>query len=415
MMAFSKLGLDPVLIKGIRAMGYLEPTAIQTRAIPELLAGHDMLGCAQTGTGKTAAFVLPMLHKFKKNKGERGIRGLVVTPTRELAAQVETVVRDCARFTHLQSLAVYGGVPIGPQQKKLRQGVDVLVATPGRLLDLSERGDVKLDRVQVAVLDEADRMLDMGFLPDVRRILRLLPRERQTMLFSATLPPDIQTVVRDALQDPVTIEIGRRAAPAAGIEHFIFPVAAAQKTQLVVQLLEQYNMESTLVFTRTKYRADRVATQLQRRNISVTRLHSNRTQSQREVSLAGFKRGRYDVLVATDIASRGIDVEGISHIVNYDVPSHPEDYVHRIGRTARAEATGTAITLMAPDEAVAVQAIERFLGEAVPVKDLEGFDYAPRLMPLASQKPANAFSKKAGRRPRSGSAARAARFKVKRR
>lgn len=406
-MPFSKLGLDPVLVKGIKAMGYLEPTAIQSRAIPELLAGRDLLGCAQTGTGKTAAFVLPILQKLKK---EQGLRALIVTPTRELAAQVETVVRDCARFTSIRSLAVYGGVPIKAQQSKLRQEVDVLVATPGRLLDLVERGNVKLDKAEFLVLDEGDRMLDMGFLPDIRRILRLLPRRRQTMLFSATLPPDIVHVARDALTAPVTVEVGRRAAPADQIEHFIYPVSASQKTEIVFALLKEYDMESTLIFTRTKHRADRVARQLSRRNVAVARLHSNRTQSQREAALDGFKKGRFSVLVATDIASRGIDVMGISHIINYDVPSHPEDYVHRIGRTGRAQASGTAITLMAPEEAVALQSVERFLGEKVPVRDIEGFNYAPRIMPLPEPKPVSPFARK--QRGRRVSAARAARFSV---
>ncbi len=372
-MAFSKLGLSSAMLQGVQAMGYVDPTPIQLRAIPLLLEGRDVIGSAQTGTGKTAAFALPVLQKLEHNAP--GPRFLVLEPTRELAAQVETAIRDFARFTDLRVAVVFGGVGYGRQLEDLKRGVDVLVATPGRLLDHLQRGTCKLNLVQHLVLDEADRMLDMGFLPDVRRILDRCPKERQTMLFSATIPPEIETLIRWAMKNPQTIEIGARRTPAATVKHVIYPVADTQKTDLLLALLEQVNYESVIVFCRTKHGADRVAGHLKKKNHAVAVLHSNRTQREREQALRGFREGRYEILVATDIASRGLDIADVSHVVNYDVPQHAEDYVHRIGRTGRAEASGDAFTLMIAEDVKHVMAIERFISQKIPRVKLEGFDY----------------------------------------
>jgi ATP-dependent RNA helicase RhlE len=349
---------------------------IQRKAIPVVLSGRDLIGAAQTGTGKTAAFVLPILTRLLE--GTRRLRALVLTPTRELAAQVETNARDYARFTDLKVGVVYGGVPIPPQERTLRGGVDLLIATPGRLLDLHNRLALRLDYVEVLVLDEADRMVDMGFAPDLRRILKLLPRERQTLLFSATMPPDLNQVAREALRDPVRIDLAPPSRPAAGITQAVYPVPRVLKTELLDELLSRTDVRGMIVFTRTKHGADRLARQLARRNLTVAPLHGNRSQSQRERALGDLKRGRIQILVATDIASRGIDVEGITHVVNYDVPHTPEDYVHRIGRTGRVDAVGDAFTLMSPEEQKDITAIERFLGRTIPRVMLPDFDYKMR-------------------------------------
>jgi len=372
-MPFSKLGLSHAMLQGVKAMGYVDPTPIQLRAIPLILEGKDVIGSAQTGTGKTAAFGLPLLQKLERHAP--GPRLLVLEPTRELAAQVETALRDFARFTDLRVAVVFGGVGYGKQLDDLRRGVDVLVATPGRLLDHLQRGTCTLHRVQHLVLDEADRMLDMGFLPDVKRIIERCPRQRQTMLFSATIPPEIETLIRWALKNPQTIQIGARRSPAATVRHVIYPVAAAQKTDLLLALLDRVNYDSVIVFCRTKHGADRIAHLLKRNNHAVAVLHSNRTQREREQALAGFRSGRYEILVATDIASRGLDIAEVSHVVNYDVPQHAEDYVHRIGRTGRAEATGDAFTLMVAEDHKHVRAIERFISQKIPRVRLEGFNY----------------------------------------
>jgi ATP-dependent RNA helicase RhlE len=372
-MPFSKLGLSPAMVEGVRAMGYVDPTPIQLRAIPLILEGRDVIGSAQTGTGKTAAFALPILDRLGKR--ERQPRALVLEPTRELAAQVETAFRDYARFTDLRVAVVYGGVGYGAQREALRQGVDVLVATPGRLLDHMREGAIKLDGIQFLVLDEADRMLDMGFLPDVRRIVERCPRQRHTSLFSATIPPEIETLIRWAMQNPETVEIGHRRSPAETVKHVIYPVNSEQKTALLLELLRRVNYDSVLCFCRTKHGADRVAHTLKRANHSVAVLHSNRTQREREDALRGFRDGKFEVLVATDIAARGLDIANVSHVINYDVPQHPEDYVHRIGRTGRAEATGDAFTIMTAEEATHVGAIERFIGKKVERVKLENFDY----------------------------------------
>jgi ATP-dependent RNA helicase RhlE len=361
------------MLEGVKAMGYVEPTPIQLRAIPLILAGQDVIGSAQTGTGKTAAFALPILSQLGQHS--RQTRMLVLEPTRELAAQVETAIRDFARFTDLRVAVVFGGVGYGAQNEALRGGVDIIVATPGRLLDHLRQGTCRLDHVKFLVLDEADRMLDMGFLPDVRRILERCPRDRHTSLFSATIPPEIETLIHWAMKNPETIEIGARRTPAETVKHVIYPVSDSQKMDLLLELLKRVNYESVLIFCRTKHGADRVAHTLKRSNHAVAVLHSNRTQREREQALRGFRDGRYEVLVATDIAARGLDIADVTHVINYDVPQHPEDYIHRIGRTGRAEATGDAFTLMVAEDGRHVNAIERFISQKIPRVKLENFDY----------------------------------------
>jgi ATP-dependent RNA helicase RhlE len=379
-MPFAALGLPPSLVRGVRAAGYSQPTPIQSRAIPLILEGRDLIGAAQTGTGKTAAFVLPVLAHLLAG-GER-LRALVLTPTRELAAQVETNARDYARFTDLRVGVVFGGVPIGPQERMLRhEGVDLLVATPGRLLDLQGRQSVSLDEVEILVLDEADRMVDMGFAPDLRRILKLLPTKRQTLMFSATMPADLNKVAKEAMIDPARVDLAPPSRPAAGITQAVYPVPRHLKTELLDELLATTETGSVIVFSRTKHGAARLARQLERRGHSVAALHGDRTQSQRERALDDLRRGRVQVLVATDIASRGIDVVEITHVINYDVPHTPEDYVHRIGRTGRIDAAGDAFTFMSPEESKAFTAVERFLGRAIPRVTLPNFDYHAKPSP----------------------------------
>jgi ATP-dependent RNA helicase RhlE len=372
-MGFNQLDLSPAVLQGVKAMGYVDPTPIQLRAIPLMMTGQDVIGSAQTGTGKTAAFALPILSRL--GKGSNVTRALIVEPTRELAAQVETAFRDFARFTDVRIATVYGGVGYGQQTEALRRGVDVLIATPGRLLDHIQRGTCRLNHVEFLVLDEADRMLDMGFLPDVRRIVGHCPRHRQTALFSATIPPEIDSLIKWAMRNPQTIEIGVRRAPAATVKHVVYPVAQDQKADLLRMLLEQVHYDSVIVFCRTRDRADRIAHMLKRDNHAVAVLHSNRTQREREQALKGFRDGRYEVLVATDIASRGLDVPEVSHVINYDVPLHPEDYVHRIGRTGRAEASGDAFTIMVAEDRDAMSKIERFIGRQIEHVKLENFQY----------------------------------------
>jgi ATP-dependent RNA helicase RhlE len=395
---FASLGLPPQVLKGVRAAGYTTPTPIQQKAIPVILSGKDMIGAAQTGTGKTAAFVLPILARLLP--GPPRLRALVLTPTRELAAQVETNARDYSRFTELRVGVVYGGVPLPPQERMLKQhGVDLLVATPGRLLDLHDRLALRLDFVEIFVLDEADRMVDMGFAPDLKRIIRLLPKTRQTLMFSATMPPELNRVAKDALVDPVRVDLAPPNRPAAGITQAVYPVPKTLKTELLNEMLSRTEVRSVIVFTRTKHGADRLARQLQRFGHAVAALHGNRSQSQRERALADLKRGRVQVMVATDIASRGIDVEGITHIINFDVPHTPEDYVHRIGRTGRVEAVGDAFTLMSPDEGKQVNQIERFLGRTIPRVMLPDFNYKMRPTDI---KRAMTFEPERPRRPHQG-------------
>ena len=375
---FENLGLDERLLKGVKAMGYSVPTPIQEKAIPVALEGKDIVGCAQTGTGKTAAFILPLLQRMGK---QRGVKALVVTPTRELAGQIEDVARECTRFTGQKVTAVYGGVGYQPQKDKLRRGVDLLVATPGRLLDLQSRGDVDLSKVEVLVLDEADRMLDMGFWPDVKRIINLIPAKRQNLLFSATMSHQVLGVVGYTLNNPVRIDVAPSATPIEAIDQAVYPVGSTQKGDLLVRLLEERDLDRVLVFTRTKHRADRVCRNLSRKGIRGVAIHSNRTQSQRQQALDGFKSGKYRVLVATDIVSRGIDVDNISHVINFDLPNKAEDYVHRIGRTARAGNDGTALSFLASEEASSLREIEGLIGTTIRCEDVEGFDYDYRVVP----------------------------------
>jgi ATP-dependent RNA helicase RhlE len=394
-MPFSKLDLSPKVLEGVRAAGYTDPTPIQLRGIPIVLSGRDLIGCAQTGTGKTAAFALPILSRL----GQHGaLRSLVLEPTRELAAQVETAIRDYGRFTNLRTTVVFGGTGYGRQDETLRKGVDILVATPGRLLDQMQRGMIRLDKIEILVLDEADRMLDMGFMPDVRRILERCPRTRQTMLFSATIPPEIEQLCKWAMRSPETIEIGQRRAPAETVTHALYPVASDQKQDLLEELLRRTEYNQVLIFCRTKDRADRVARKLNQEGHAVAVLHSNRTQREREQALNGFRNGRYEVMVATDIAARGIDVEQISHVINFDVPHHPEDYVHRIGRTGRALAAGDAFTIVIAEDLPEIAAIERFIGQKIPRVKLEGFPY--KYTRLLEDKPPPPFGQRGRRRSR---------------
>ncbi len=373
-MKFAALGLGEKVLEGVRAVGYSEPTPIQLRAIPLVLSGKDVIGSAQTGTGKTAAFALPILSKLGHHQ-PGGPRVLILEPTRELAAQVETAFRDYARFMDLKITVVFGGVGYGKQNDELKSGTDIVVATPGRLLDHLEQGTVKLDKVEFLVLDEADRMLDMGFLPDVRRLVEKCPRQRHSALFSATIPPQIETLIQWAMNQPETIEIGARRTPAETVKHVIYPVSDTQKTDLLLELLKRVNYDSVIIFCRTKHGADRAASLLKRANHAVAVLHSNRTQREREQALEGFRNGKFEVLVATDIAARGLDIADVSHVINYDVPQHPEDYIHRIGRTGRAENTGDAFTIMVAEDAPHVFAIERFISQKIPRVKLENFDY----------------------------------------
>ena len=361
-------------------MGYAAPTPIQANAIPPVIEGRDVVGCAQTGTGKTAAFVLPTLQRVKA--GGRKPTALIVTPTRELALQIEGVAKQASRFTQHRVAVVYGGVGYGPQAQALRRGVDVLVATPGRLLDLCNQRDCDLSHVEILVLDEADRMLDMGFWPDVKRILNLLPEKRQNLLFSATMSPEVMRVAGDTLHKPVTVDVAPPSKPIEAIDQSIYPVGGQQKADLLLRIIKDHGLQRVLVFTRTKHRADRVARLLERAGVSGAAIHGNRSQSQRQQALDGFKKGRHRVLVATDIVARGIDVDGISHVINFDLPNVPEDYVHRIGRTARAGKSGTAISLFAPEEQEQLRDIEKKIGSIIDTADHDGFDYTdPRMVP----------------------------------
>lgn len=355
-------------------MGFTQPTPIQLQAIPLALSGADIMGCAQTGSGKTAAFALPILHFLLKNP-KPGLRALVLVPTRELAAQVETVFRDCGRFAPLKVAMVIGGVGYENQQRSIAQGAQILVATPGRLLDHLSRGNFRLDKVEHLVLDEADRMLDMGFLPDIREILRRTPRERQTMLFSATLAPEVENIASFALRHPRRVEISRPTSTAEGISQVVYPVRQPQKAEFLIALLKATQMRSVLIFCRTRRGADRLLKRLGQTGFSTGILHASRTQGQRTAAMEDFRKGRIQILVATDIAARGIDVRHISHVINYDVPQHPEDYVHRVGRTARAYGVGDAITLMDPEEQTYLSAVERFVGVVFPRAMLPNFPY----------------------------------------
>jgi len=361
-------------MRGIADLGFETPTPIQVASMPPALEGRDVLACAMTGSGKTAAFVLPILQRLTGRR-DPGIRVLVLEPTRELAAQVNEHFRDLGRHTPIRSCTVFGGVKPGPQERALRSGVEVVVATPGRLLDHMQHSWLSFEKLDVLVLDEADRMLDMGFLPDIRRILAKLPQRRQNLLFSATMPRPIAELSRKLLNDPVRIDVERRFEPATGITQAVLPVPEQLKPSLLLELLRRGDIRMALVFTRTKHRANRLADKLTKAGIACDRIHGNRSQRQREAALAGFKAGRLRILVATDIAARGIDVSELPHVVNFDVPGQPEDYIHRVGRTARSGLTGDAFTFVSPAERPQLRAIERALGHNLSRRRLQGFDY----------------------------------------
>jgi len=407
---FSALKLHPTLLRGVKELGFITPTPIQTQAIPPGLEGRDLLANAATGSGKTAAFLLPILHQLM-DRPRGNTRALVLAPTRELALQILEDLKGLARFTKLNGAPVYGGVGMNPQERAFRQGNDFIVATPGRLLDHFQYDYAKLTGLEYLVLDEADRMLDMGFLPDIRRILRHIPKPKQSFLFSATMPAPIEALTREILKTPARISLQRRAAPARGVAQSVYPVPSGLKGELLVELLKNGQVDDALVFTRTKHRADRLTKLLSRNGISAERIHGNRSQAQRTKALAGFKAREFRVLVATDIAARGIDVESLGHVVNFDVPPVPDDYIHRVGRTARAEATGEAFTLVAPEDEGDFRRIERAVGSKIPRVRLEGFAYGaapdgPLEVPIG-QRIAAIRAKKAEDRARS--AAKAAR------
>ncbi len=376
-MPFSKFPLHPSLLRAIRELGFHNPTPIQEQAIPPATAGQDVMACAMTGSGKTAAFLLPILNRLVAAP-RRQTRALVLTPTRELAAQILAHLEELAIHTPVTGAAVFGGVGMGPQEHAFRTGVDVMIATPGRLLDHLRHPYARLAGIEVLVLDEADRMLDMGFLPDIRRILKQVPAKRQTLFFSATMPRDIITLAREMLRDPATINLERKSTPAVGITQAVYPVPRDLKPALLVELLARDIVDDAIVFTRTKHRANRLADFLARHRISSAKIHGNRSQAQRTSALAGFKAGTHRVLVATDIVARGIDVAELGHVINFDVPADPDAYIHRVGRTARAEATGDAFTLVSPDEEQDLRAIERAIGKALPRVTLPDFDYTKK-------------------------------------
>ena len=372
-MSFSGLPLHPSLLQAVKELGFTRATPIQADAIPPALEGRDLLACAMTGSGKTAAFLLPIVHRLiERPRG--GTRALVLSPTRELAAQIAQDLNELAVHTAITGAPVFGGVGMGPQEHAFRTGVDIIVATPGRLLDHFRFPYAKLDRLEYLVLDEADRMLDMGFLPDIRRVLKHLPVKRQTMFVSATMPPEIAQLTREILKDPVTINVNRQATPAIGITQAVYPIGREEKPALLLALLKRGEIKQALVFTRTKHRADRLAKFLVKHGIDADRIHGNRSQSQRTQALASFKSGALRILVATDIAARGIDVEALGHVLNFDVPEVPEDYIHRVGRTGRAEMTGEAFTFVCPEEEPDLKGIERAIGRRLPRVTVPDFD-----------------------------------------
>lgn len=376
-MPFKELGLHPNILKGIELMGFEEPTAIQKEAIPHILAGRDVIASAQTGTGKTAAFVLPILHRLMDEERTPNVRALVLAPTRELALQSTQQIEKLSSYVNLRGCAIFGGVPIEPQKRAIMQGVDIISATPGRLLDHVYQGHINFRDLKVLVLDEADRMMDMGFLPDITRIVSLLPPKRQNLIFSATIPDEIIKLSKEFVHDPVRVQIGHKTSTAAGIRHAVYPVANEQKTELLLKLLHSADMRdsSVIVFTRTKHNADRLTQSLQRANMRVAVLHGDKTQEHRHRALDRFKEGKIQVLVATDVAARGIDVKDVSHVINFEVPHTPEDYIHRCGRTARAEATGDAFSLVAPDEEEMLKEIEQVINQMLPRITLPDFTY----------------------------------------
>ncbi len=382
-MNFNQFKLDPRLFKGIQQAGYTEATPIQIAAIPAALEGHDMIGTAQTGTGKTATFVLPILHKLI-NRPRNQARALIVTPTRELAEQINDNIRTLSAGTGLRSTTVYGGVGAGPQVRALKNGVEILVACPGRLLDLAAQGYARLDGIEILVLDEADRMFDMGFMPDVRRIVKLVPAKRQTMLFSATFPAEVEKLAAEVLTAPKRIAVGL-TRPAHTVSHALYPIPKHLKTALTFEILKRTDTNSVLIFARTRHRAQALAQKLHREGYKVTSLHSDRTQGQRQAALNGFREGRYQIMVATDIAARGLDVDSISHVINFDMPDTPDAYIHRIGRTGRAERTGDAFTLVTPEDQEMVLELEKIMRQPLPRERFDDFDYAAPAPPQQHQ------------------------------
>ncbi len=382
-MNFNQFKLDSRLMAGINRAGYTEATPIQIAALPAALEGRDLIGTAQTGTGKTATFVLPILQKLLS--GPRSLaRALIVTPTRELAEQINDNIRTLSAGTGLRSATIYGGVSAATQVKALKSGVEILVACPGRLLDLAAQRYAKLETIEILVLDEADRMFDMGFLPDVRRIVKLLPTRRQTMLFSATFPPEVEKLTAEALTNPQRIAIGL-TRPAHTVAHALYPVPKHLKTALTFEILKRTDTNSVLIFARTRHRAHALAKKLGQNGYRVTSLHSDRTQSQRQNALNGFRSGHFQIMVATDIAARGLDVDSISHVINFDMPDTADAYIHRIGRTGRAERNGDAFTLVTPDDDEMVRELEKIIGQKLPRETLEGFDYMLPAPPQQSQ------------------------------
>jgi ATP-dependent RNA helicase RhlE len=371
--SFDSLGLSEIVMRAVHDAGYRTPTPIQRDAIPLILRGRDVIGLAQTGTGKTAAFTLPLVDQLIN--GPSRTRAIVLTPTRELCMQVEQSIRKYAQHSQVSVVAIFGGVPLEPQQTALRRGTDVIVATPGRLIDHLERQNVVFDELEVLVLDEADRMLDMGFAPQINRLVAEMPRYRQTLLFSATMPPEVEVLARKYLRKPVVVQIGRRSEAAETVTHAVYPVPRERKSALLAHLLKNGDLDSVLVFVRTKIGADRVVRHLEHEGVEATAMHADKTQGQRTKALADFKAGRIRVLVATDIAQRGLDISHITHVISYDVPQQPEDYVHRIGRTGRASREGDAFTFMAPDEIAMVRTIEAVMGKPIPRVSVPGYDF----------------------------------------
>lgn len=410
-MEFKRFNFHPAIEAGVTAEGYTTPTPIQMQAIPPVMQGRDVMGLAQTGTGKTAAFALPILHRLMQ--GERGhVRALIIAPTRELAEQIHVAIGTLGRQTRIRSITVYGGVNINPQIQKLKNGVEIVVSCPGRLLDHIGQGTIDLSHLEVLVLDEADQMFDMGFLPDIRRILKQLPAQRQTLLFSATMPAEIRGLASDILRDPVTVQVGSTAPPVT-VTHALYPVAQHLKTALILELLQHTDTDSVLIFTKTKHRAKRLGEQLEKAGYKAASLQGNLSQNRRQAALDGFRDGTFQILVATDIAARGIDVSQISHVINYDIPDTAESYIHRIGRTGRAARSGDAFTLVTEDDTFMVRTIERALGASLDRLTVAGFDYsipAPRkdiefARPPREQRPArkpDAAKKSAGNAPKVG-------------
>jgi len=397
-MSFDELGLSPEVMQGVHETGYTEPTPIQAQSIPIVLEGKDVVGASQTGTGKTAAFMLPILSKLDK-PGK--LRCLVLEPVRELAAQVEDATATLGKHSPLKSLLVHGGVGYGKQKDALKAGVDILIATPGRLLDLMNQGSLSLQDIEVLVLDEVDRMLDMGFLPDVRKIINKCPKERQTLFFSATMPPQIESLAKWALKDPVAVEIGQRRSAAETVSHFFYPVSRDQRHELLLALLKETDFHSVMIFTRTKAQADSLFRDLKKMpDYKATVIHSDIKQSDRIKALEGFREGSFDIIIATDLAARGIDVTNVTHVINYQVPENPEDYVHRIGRTGRAQKEGDAFTILCAEEVPYAEAIERFIDQKIPRQKLSNFDYIYTTL-LDNDAPSpERMQKMLGRRPK---------------